>query len=499
MLKRKMEEATAKTGNGSAKSSATIKRVKEYENWTLEVVAPNGNGKEQLKVEERKNEEKATIKEVKSYESGTLEVVTPNRKGKEQMKSESKDKENRMSSVVAERISSLLRNQSDTVKRSLQQTEKMIQVTRATFEYEQGLSPINTIKALSEQFQRLQVLQAEAQKLVRISETMKFQVLNTWSTINKEMLNITSDSEITLKGFIAKVDEMLIEGVGKWENQNNHKVEKVHGPAKVDQESEHQVNKRGQQMLGQQNTEKNDGPFCWVCGQRGHIRRNCPTWVNPKERDGLLCGVRGQRGHIRQNCPTWVDPNERNGPICWFCHHDGHLRRNCSLWRDHQHLNGYKNRKSGGEQQRLQNPGTASPQTGSPNKISEVLPRSISILAPPNQITKGRLYRAVKEIVKGKRIKIHSEDNIWSLISELRYCNAAMEAKKGMAEDLWTANVIRKIIKNRCPSLKNEWSESAFKIEKAGQEVTYEQFLEFLMEQAQMMGSTFGRSAYQDN
>ena len=62
MLKRKMEEATAKTGNRSAKSSATIKRVKEYENWTLEVVTPNGNGKEQLKVEERKNEEKAIIK-----------------------------------------------------------------------------------------------------------------------------------------------------------------------------------------------------------------------------------------------------------------------------------------------------------------------------------------------------------------------------------------------------------------------------------------------------
>ena len=177
-------------------------------------------------------------------------MVTPNRKGKEQMKSESKDKENRKSSIVAERISSLLRNQSDTVKRSLQQTEKMIQVTKATFKYEQGLSPINTIEALSEQFQRLQVLQAEAQQLVRISETMKFQVLNTWSTINKEMLNITSDREITLKGFMAKVDEMLIESVGKWENQNNHKVEKVHGSAKVDQDSEHQVSKRSQQMIG---------------------------------------------------------------------------------------------------------------------------------------------------------------------------------------------------------------------------------------------------------
>jgi hypothetical protein len=270
--------------------------------------------------------------------------------------------------------------------------------------------------------------------------------LNTWSTINKEMLNITSDSEITLKGFIAKVDEMLIESVGKWENQNNHKVEKVHGSAKVDQDSEHQVSKRSQQMIGrQQNTEK------------------------------------------------------RDGPICWFCYHDGHLRRNCSLWRDHQQLNGFKNRKSGGEQQRLQNQATASPQTESLNGISKVLPQLKAILKPPNQITKVKLYQAVNEIVKGKTINKYSEDELWSLINELRYCNAASKAKEGMAQDIWTANVVRKIIQKRCPSLKDEWSESAFKIEKTGQEVTFEQFLEFLTDQAQMMGSVFGMSAYQED
>jgi hypothetical protein len=86
-----MQRATAKTTNRSAKSSATMKEVKNYESGTLKVVAPNRKEKEQVKVEKRKYEEKATIKEVKNYESDTLEVVALNRKRKKQMKNERKE------------------------------------------------------------------------------------------------------------------------------------------------------------------------------------------------------------------------------------------------------------------------------------------------------------------------------------------------------------------------------------------------------------------------
>jgi hypothetical protein len=41
-------------------------------------------------------------------------------------------------------------------------------------------------------------------------------------------------------------------------------------------------------------------------------------------------------------------------------------------------------------------------------------------------------------------------------------------------------------------------SESAFKFEETCQETTFEQFIEFLMKQAQIMGSAFSIPAYQD-
>jgi hypothetical protein len=181
---------------------------------------------------------------------------------------------------------------------------------------------------------------------------------------------------------------------------------------------------------------------------------------------------------------------KRYKPICWSCNQEGHLRRNCSLKVDHslwqKYVNETRFRGGGKEKQESQDQ-------------KRVTPHSITILALPGQITKDRLYRAVKEIVKGKRIENHSEDDLWSLISEIRYCNAAVEAKEGMAQDFWTTNVVRTILEKRCPPLRDGWSEYAIKIEKEGQEVTIEWFLEFLMEQARMMGSTFGMAAYEDD
>jgi hypothetical protein len=106
--------------------------------------------------------------------------------------------------------------------------------------------------------------------------------------------------------------------------------------------------------------------------------------------------------------------------------------------------------------------------------------------------------KTVEDIINNKEVKPHSENELWSLINELNLCDAATKAKEGMAHDLWTTDKIRKIIQKRCPFLKDKWSDVAFAIEETGREATFEHFLNFLMKHARKAGSTYGRSAYQD-
>jgi hypothetical protein len=92
--------------------------------------------------------------------------------------------------------------------------------------------------------------------------------------------------------------------------------------------------------------------------------------------------------------------------------------------------------------------------------------------------------KTAAEIINGKEIKPHSKDDLWSLISELRICDAASKGKEGRAHDLWSSEKIKEMIQKRCPFVEARWSKAAYKIEKKGREATFEEFLELLMEQA---------------
>jgi hypothetical protein len=61
--------------------------------------------------------------------------------------------------------------------------------------------------------------------------------------------------------------------------------------------------------------------------------------------------------------------------------------------------------------------------------------------------------KTAAEIIEGKVIKSNSEDDLWSLISELKICDAASRGKEGVAHDLWSPEKIRKIVRKRCPFL----------------------------------------------
>ena len=79
--------------------------------------------------------------------------------------------------------------------------------------------------------------------------------------------------------------------------------------------------------------------------------------------------------------------------------------------------------------------------------------------------------RTMEDILSGKEVKAHDECGLWALINELRQCNAATKAVKGMAKDVWSANMIRNIIKQRCLFLKDNWFQRSVTIERAGKRI----------------------------
>ncbi|GFS47654.1 gag-pol [Trichonephila clavipes] len=52
---------------------------------------------------------------------------------------------------------------------------------------------------------------------------------------------------------------------------------------------------------------------CWVCGESGHLRSNCPQ--NNKKNHSTKCWGCGGAGHLRNNCPrvNQKDPHRANG------------------------------------------------------------------------------------------------------------------------------------------------------------------------------------------
>ena len=97
----------------------------------------------------------------------------------------------------------------------------------------------------------------------------------------------------------------------------------------------------------------------------------------------------------------------------------------------------------------------------------------------------------IEEIAKGKEVKLLDEASLWAFIDELELCDAATKAAKGAANELWSIPNLRKIIANRCPSLRGKWITRASKIEAAGKKPDFQQLLRFLSEQVAEWGSLF--------
>lgn len=61
-------------------------------------------------------------------------------------------------------------------------------------------------------------------------------------------------------------------------------------------------------------------PVCYVCNERGHFARNCPS--QSESRQNMSCYNCNKSGHISRNCPDAIK-------TCYVCGEAGHISRDC--------------------------------------------------------------------------------------------------------------------------------------------------------------------------
>jgi cellular nucleic acid-binding protein len=83
-----------------------------------------------------------------------------------------------------------------------------------------------------------------------------------------------------------------------------------------------------------------EDPTCFGCGEKGHVRRDCPSGAPSGGAGAGACYRCGQTGHISRNCPTSGGGFQGQGNAsgggggggggeCYKCGRPGHIARNC--------------------------------------------------------------------------------------------------------------------------------------------------------------------------
>lgn len=67
---------------------------------------------------------------------------------------------------------------------------------------------------------------------------------------------------------------------------------------------------------------------CYICGQKGHLKKDCPSGNSGKE-----CYNCRQKGHLSRDCPEADSRGDdyKSESACYKCGKEGHFARDCGL------------------------------------------------------------------------------------------------------------------------------------------------------------------------